>query len=109
MLGFLFKTANEIVVEDDAKAGLPENAAAIAAASVAALESIAEEDFKTEAIQNALQAALIEGLELKPRVAFGPVRTAISGRRVSPPLFESMEILGKAESLARLNAFAQSA
>ena len=109
MLGFLFKTANEIVVEDDAKAGLPENAAAIAAASVAALEPIADADFKTEAIQNALQAALIEGLELKPRVAFGPVRTAISGRRVSPPLFESMEILGKAESLARLNAFAQSA
>ena len=109
MLGFLFKTANEIVVEDDAKAGLPENAAAIAAASVAALEPIADEDFKTEAIQNALQTALIEGLELKPRVAFGPVRTAISGRRVSPPLFESMEILGKAESLARLNAFAQSA
>ena len=109
MLGFLFKTANEIVVEDDAKAGLPENAAAIAAASVAALEPIADADFKTEAIQNALQAALIEGLELKPRVAFGPVRTAISGRRVSPPLFESMEILGKTESLARLNAFAQSA
>jgi glutamyl-tRNA synthetase len=109
MLGFLFKTANEIVVEDDAKAGLPENAAAIAAASVAALEPIADADFKTEAIQNALQAALIEGLELKPRVAFGPVRTAISGRRVSPPLFESMEILGKTESLTRLNAFAQSA
>jgi len=108
MLGFLFKTAAEIVIEDDAKAGLPENAAAIAVASVAALEGIAEADFKTEAIQNALQNALIEGLELKPRIAFGPVRTAISGRRISPPLFESMEILGKVESLARLNAFAQS-
>ncbi|MEN9990081.1 MAG: hypothetical protein RL508_1060 [Actinomycetota bacterium] len=108
MLGFLFKTAAEIVIEDDAKAGLPENAAAIAVASVAALEDISEADFKTEAIQNALQTALIEGLELKPRIAFGPVRTAISGRRISPPLFESMEILGKVESLARLNAFAQS-
>jgi glutamyl-tRNA synthetase len=62
MLGFLFKTAAEIVIEDDAKAGLPENAAAIALASVAALEGIAEADFKTEAIQNALQTALIEGL-----------------------------------------------
>ena len=37
--------------------------------------------------------------------AFGPVRTAISGRRISPPLFESMVILGKDSSLARLRAF----
>jgi len=108
MLGFLFKTADQIVIEDDAKAGLPENAAEIARASIAALEGIAEADFKTEAIQNALQGALIDGMELKPRVAFGPIRTAISGRRVSPPLFESMEILGKSESLTRLTQFAES-
>ncbi|HYI32000.1 MAG TPA: glutamate--tRNA ligase, partial [Glaciibacter sp.] len=50
----------------------------------------------------ALTEALIDGLTLKPRVAFGPLRVAVSGRRVSPPLFESMEILGKDESLARL-------
>ena len=106
MLGFLFKQAADIVIEDDAKAGLPENSAAVANAAVAALSAIDEVDFKTEAIQNALQSALIEGMELKPRVAFGPIRTAISGRRVSPPLFESMEILGKAESLARLTQFA---
>ena len=106
MIGFLFKTADQIVIEEDAKTGLPENAAAIAQASIEALEPIAAADFKTEAIQNALQAALIEGLELKPRVAFGPIRTAVSGRRVSPPLFESMEILGKDESLARLKQFA---
>ena len=52
------------------------------------------------------RAALIEKLELKPRIAFGPLRTAISGRRISPPLFESMEILGKAETVARLRSFA---
>ncbi|MEN9748264.1 MAG: hypothetical protein RLZZ603_956 [Actinomycetota bacterium] len=106
MLGFLFKTADEIVIEDDAKAGLPENSAEVANAAIGALENVAEADFKTEAIQDALQAALIDGLGLKPRVAFGPIRTAISGRRVSPPLFESMEILGKVESLARLKQFA---
>ena len=106
MLGFLFKTADQIEIEDDAKAGLPENSAAVANAAIGALEAIAEADFKTQAIQDALQAALIEGMELKPRVAFGPIRTAISGRRISPPLFESMEILGKAESLARLKQFA---
>src|SRR4029453_10973860 len=40
---------------------------------------------------------------LKPRPAFQPVRLAITGRLVSPPLFESMELLGKARSLARLD------
>ena len=42
------------------------------------------------------------GARAEPRVAFGALRTAVSGRRVSPPLFESMEILGKASTLARL-------
>ena len=107
LVSFMFKTADQIVVEEDAKAGLPENTVEVLNAGVAALEAIAESDFKTEVIQAALQAALIDGLGLKPRVAFGPLRTGISGRRVSPPLFESMEILGKAETIARLNAFAR--
>ena len=53
-------------------------------------------------IEEALRAALVEGLGLKPRNAFGPVRVAITGRRVSPPLFESLELLGRERSLARL-------
>ena len=107
LVSFMFKAADQIVVEEDAKAGLPENTVEVLNAGVAALEAIAESDFKTEVIQAALQAALIDGLGLKPRVAFGPLRTGISGRRISPPLFESMEILGKAETIARLNAFAR--
>lgn len=51
-----------------------------------------------------LRAALVEGLGIKPRLAYGPVRVALTGRRVSPPLFESLEILGRDESLARLRA-----
>jgi glutamyl-tRNA synthetase len=109
LVSFLFKSADQIVIEDDAKAGLPENTAEVLNAAVAALEPIAEADFKTETVQAALQAALIDGLGLKPRVAFGPLRTGISGRRISPPLFESMEILGKAETIARLSAFASAA
>jgi glutamyl-tRNA synthetase len=58
--------------------------------------------WNAENIEAALRAELIDSLGLKPRVAFGPLRTAISGRRVSPPLFESMEILGKTSTLARL-------
>ena len=56
----------------------------------------------TEAIEAALRSALIEGLGLKPKIAFGPVRVAVSGRRISPPLFESLELLGRESSLARL-------
>ena len=44
----------------------------------------------------------VDGLGIKPKFAFGPLRTAVSGRRVSPPLFESMEILGKEATLTRL-------
>ena len=51
--------------------------------------------------------ATLRGLQeergLKPKTAFQPVRLAITGRLVSPPLFESMELLGKPRSLARLD------
>ena len=50
--------------------------------------------------------ALIDDLGLKPRVAFGAVRLAITGRRISPPLFESMELLGRARSMSRLRGLA---
>ena len=56
------------------------------------------------AIEAALRAALVDGLGLKPKLAFGPVRVAVTGRRVSPPLFESLELLGRERSLARLRA-----
>jgi glutamyl-tRNA synthetase len=107
LLSFLFKTADQIEIEDDARAGMPENTVEVLAAAIEAIEAIDAIDFKTEAVQNALTVALIEKLELKPRFAFGPLRTGISGRRISPPLFESMEILGKDETIARLRAFAR--
>ena len=107
LLSFLFVTADKITIDEDALAGMPENVGEVLAAAVSALSAIDEKDFKTEPVQNALNHALIEVLELKPRFAFGPLRTGISGRRISPPLFESMEILGKAETIARLEAFAR--
>jgi glutamyl-tRNA synthetase len=61
-------------------------------------------EWSTAAIAEALRSALVDGLGLKPRNAFGPVRVAITGRRVSPPLFESMELLGRDASLARLES-----
>lgn len=106
MIEFLFVDVADLKIDDDALKQLPENAAEIVVAAKTSLESI--EDFTTDAIHQALSDALVEGLGEKPRNAFGPVRTAISGRRVTPPLFECMEILGKEQSLARLEAFVQS-
>jgi glutamyl-tRNA synthetase len=103
MLGFLFVAGDVLVHEADALASLPQNTAEILAASATALQAIAEADWTHDRVHTSLTETLIDGLTLKPRVAFGPLRVAISGRRVSPPLFESMEILGKAESLARLS------
>ena len=51
-----------------------------------------------------LREALLDGMGLKPKVAFTPLRVAVSGAKVSPPLFESMEILGKHSTLARLQS-----
>jgi glutamyl-tRNA synthetase len=59
--------------------------------------------WSTAEIESALRAALVDGLGLKPRHAFGPVRVAVTGRKVSPPLFESLELLGRDRSLARLD------
>ena len=55
-------------------------------------------------IEMALKVALLENLALKPRKAFGPIRVAATGASVSPPLFESLELLGRDRSLARLRA-----
>jgi glutamyl-tRNA synthetase len=106
MLGFLFTDSSKITIEEDALKGMPENAKAIVAAAVAAISAL--DDFTTDALQAALNKVLVEDMGEKPKNAFGPLRTAISGRRVSPPLFESMEILGKAETLARFELFARS-
>ena len=71
-------------------------------ASYDALAALPE--WSSAAIESALRETLVEGLGLKPRNAFGPVRVAVTGSRVSPPLFESMELLGRERSLARLQS-----
>lgn len=106
MMGFLFTTADAIDYEDDALKSLGNDAPEALTASIAALEALTDKQWQAEAIQSALQLALIEGMGLKPRVAFGALRVAASGRRVSPPLFESFELLGRDETLDRLRRLA---
>ncbi len=101
MIGFLFRPDSEIEIAEDARKALPGNYKEVLAAALRALE---EAEWTAESLQAALRAVLVDELGLKPRVAFGPVRTAVSGRRISPPLFESMVILGRESSLARVRA-----
>ena len=111
-LGEAWDLVKFLVVSDDefqldeksARRNLKEDAVAALDATIAAVEGLPEEEFTTPAIEAALQKALIEDLELKPRKAFGPIRVAVTGAQVSPPLFESMELLGREKSLARLKA-----
>ena len=71
----------------------------------AAYEALAAvQEFDHASVEAALRTALVEDLGLKPRLAFGPVRAAITGSRISPPLFESIELLGRASTLARIAA-----
>jgi glutamyl-tRNA synthetase len=101
MLGFLFVDEVEYDADDVAKV-LDEDGRKVAGAAREAL--VALDTWTTGAIEEALRAKLVEELGIKPRNAFGPVRVAVTGRRISPPLFESLELLGRDVSLARLDA-----
>ena len=104
-VGELLDRIDDDAYEIDEKAAakeLREEAAPVLDAALSALEAVGE--WTTANIEAALKAALLDGLELKPRKAFGPIRVAVTGATVSPPLFESMELLGAERSLARLRA-----
>ena len=102
MVGALLSTEEYLEPADDAKKQLKDSAGEVLDAAIAALEGVDEADWKTDNLHETLNKALVEEGGYKPRLAFGPVRVAMSGRRVSPPLFESMEIVGKPITVARL-------
>ena len=99
-LAYLFTADAELVIDPDALAKAGPDASGVVEAAMSALSGLGE--WTTDAIQACLREALVDGLGLKPKFAFGPVRLAITGSNVSPPLFESMELLGRDSSLARL-------
>lgn len=103
MLGFLLVGEENFVVEDP---GLGADTGPALIAAQEALSALAEQDWQAERIEEALRAALVTRLGLAPRRAFQPVRLAVTGRLVSPPLFESLELLGRARALSRIGAAA---
>lgn len=113
LVGPFFVADDQLEIQDDARAALGDDAAAVLDAALAALGDIddhgsgpvgSDSGWKAPVIEAALREAIVEGLGIKPKFAFGPLRTAVSGARISPPLFESMEILGKTSTLSRLRA-----
>jgi glutamyl-tRNA synthetase len=103
-LGYLFASDAELAIDPGALAKAGPDAASVVAAAQQTLAGLA--DWSHEVIHSALRESLVDALALKPKFAFGPVRLAITGSNVSPPLFESMELLGKASCLARLEKLA---
>ena len=103
LLGFLLVPEHHFELDAAAAAKvLVPSAAPVLDAAVSVLDGLST--WTTEDIQEALQAALVDSLGLKPRVAYAPVRVAATGSTVSPPLFESLELLGRERTLARLRA-----
>jgi glutamyl-tRNA synthetase len=101
MLGFLFVDAADFKIDpDDAAKVLTQASAEVLAAAGKALAGLGT--WSREEIERVLRAALITGLGLKPRVAFNPVYVAVTGRGVAPPLFDSIELLGREKTLDRL-------
>ncbi|MGE3664345.1 MAG: glutamate--tRNA ligase [Pseudonocardia sp.] len=108
MLAFLFVDEGRFVLDDAAADKiLGPDAKPVLDAALTGLDALGE--WRAADIEGVLKAALVEGMGIKPRVAFGPVRVAVSGRTVSPPLYESMELLGRERTLARLRAGVQRA
>jgi glutamyl-tRNA synthetase len=102
MLGFLLVSDADFAVDaDDAAKTLTAESGRVLQAAEAALAGT--EPWTADAIKAALTHALVDELGLKPRVAFAPVRVAVTGRRVSPPLYESVELLGRERTLHRIS------
>lgn len=102
-LAFLFAEDASISAPDEVVAKLADNASDALDAALSALEGL--EPFDAETIQASLRAKLVDDLGIKPKFAFAPVRVGITGSNVSPPLFESMELLGHDSSIKRLRNF----
>ncbi|MHB1064003.1 MAG: glutamate--tRNA ligase [Georgenia sp.] len=102
MLGFLFRTDAELIIEEGALEALRPEAADVLDAAIAALAGL--DPLAAAPAEQTLRAAIVDGMGIKPKFAFTPLRVAVTGRRVSPPLFESMEILGFESTLARLRS-----
>ncbi len=117
MVAPFFTADADLPIAPEARSGLKESAGEVLRAALQALEPLSGSlggpmgegvDWRAEHIERVLREAIVESMGIKPRLAFGPLRTAVSGQRISPPLFESMEILGKHATVTRVRSLLES-
>ncbi len=105
LLRFLFTPEDEFSIEPDSEVkALDESTPPILKAAADALDAVVT--WEADEIETALKTSLVEDLGIKPRKAFAPIRVAVCGRTVSPPLYESLELLGRERTLRRLRSAA---
>lgn len=99
----VFSTAATLVYDEKsvAKGLAKEGMGAVLDAARAALEALDDAAWTAESIDAALEP-LPEALDIKKRLVFGAVRVAVCGNMVSPPLGETMALIGRADCLARV-------
>lgn len=103
MLAFLFVDQAAFTLDPHAVTKtLNASAIPVLEAATSALTEL--DEFTAAKIETTLKATLIDGLGLKPRVAFASLRVAATGSTVSPPLYESLELLGREKTMIRLTA-----
>jgi len=101
MLKFLF--VEQVILEEESRSKVSDSGAKeVLSRAHAVLSGIST--WSLGEIEGALRGELIEKMSLKPRVAFSPIRIAITGSHISPPLFESLELLGQERTLERISA-----
>ena len=101
MLSFLFVKDFKVAPDELSKItdAASQNVLKVALSKIEALSS-----WDHASIESSLRVALIEELGLKPRIAFSALRIAVTGSHISPPLFESLQLLGKERSIDRIKA-----
>jgi glutamyl-tRNA synthetase len=101
MLNFLFIKDFKIEADELPKV-LDASSQEVLKVALTKIDSLSSWDHAS--IEGVLRAALIDEMGLKPRIAFSALRIAVTGSHISPPLFESLELLGKERSISRIKA-----
>jgi glutamyl-tRNA synthetase len=102
LLKCLFVAEDEFVIDDAAREKSLVDAGPVLTAAADALAGLSQ--WSTETVQATMDTALIDGLGMKRGKAYAPIRAAVCGSTISPPLPESMALLGQERVLKRLRA-----
>ncbi|QRV01577.1 glutamate--tRNA ligase [Arcanobacterium phocisimile] len=105
LMGFLFRSVDELEYNEKAVGKLRDSAPAVLDAAIAAFGELSDADFTVEGVKAAVDEKIVAGMEIKPRFAFAPLFVAMTGTNVSLPVVDSIVLLGREETLKRLRRF----